>query len=98
MQDEIRRLLERISKKHNLPFETVVKIYRAPYEMARKVWSEIDYDNPQTYTACNVYIIKMGVFAIKPKRVEYLKKLVQDGKRRYDEQAEDQGERSSTDE
>jgi hypothetical protein len=76
MQDEIRHILERIAKKRNLPYKTVVKIYRAPYTFAREKWSLIDFEDPASYNECNLYIIKLGTFFIRQKRIESILKNI----------------------
>jgi hypothetical protein len=76
MQDEIRHILERIAKKRNLPYKTVVKIYRAPYIFARDKWSSINFEDPDSYNECNLYVIKLGTFFIRQKRIESILKNI----------------------
>jgi hypothetical protein len=88
MQDEIRNILERIAKERNLPLKTVIKIYHAPYIFARQKWSQIDFENPSSFEECNLYIIKLGTFFIRKKRVEAILKNKKNGTRKDDGQAE----------
>ena len=76
MQEEIRHILERIAKKRKLPYKTVVKIYRAPYIFARDKWSSIDFEDESSYNECNLYIIKLGTFFIRQKRIESILKNI----------------------
>lgn len=69
MQEEVRKILESIANKHGLSLRHVVRIYKAPYTHIREIWKQIDYQKPETYQACNLYLIALGTFFVRESKI-----------------------------
>lgn len=78
MQDELRRILENISRKYDLSYKHVTRIYKSPYSLIRERWNQIDFETPDTYLKANFYIIKFGTFFVKEQRVNRIKEKLQE--------------------
>lgn len=69
MQDEVRRILENIAKKYDLSLKHVARIYRSPYITIREIWHKIDYQDPESYKAVNLYLIALGTFFVRESKI-----------------------------
>jgi len=58
-------------------------VYKAPYDLMRKTWKELDYSNEENYSSKNFYMMKLGTFFVHTPKIKRI-----NGKDRNDEQVE----------
>jgi len=73
MQEEVKKILKRISKEKNIPLEKLIEAYRSPYELMRDSWASINIEKDSTYIGINFYILKLGTFYVQPSKIKRIK-------------------------
>ena len=69
MQEKIEQLLRKISKEKGIPLSELIKAYKAPYEMMRNTWKQINFAYPASYEEVNFYIMGLGTFFIHEPKI-----------------------------
>lgn len=71
VQKKVKLIAARLAKKYNLPEEEVIKMVQSHFALVKRSMKEGVQDDAESFK--NVRIMNLGMFAVKPGRIEHLK-------------------------
>jgi len=80
MQPEIKKLIKELAERHGMPVDQVEKLIRSQFILVRGAMREGIKNKPETFK--NVRLIKLGIFGVKPWRIEKVKENQDEWNRR----------------